>query len=165
MANTVNSNMKKLKAAISDTDILIHLLKADCLNILNLLFEEIIIPQYIFSVELKKIAGIHYYDVVELINSKDSIFKVVDRSCDFAFNKLALPVIEEYRMFLGKGESECAGYATATGIPIIISNNTNEFKYLEQEFIMLNYYIILTLCSDLEIITPQDALSIYNKVY
>ena len=45
---------------------------------------------------------------------------------------------------VGRGESECAGYATAMGIPIIISDNENEFKYFE-EYVMLTYYNILTL--------------------
>ena len=49
--------MKKHKIAISDTDILINLAKIDRLDLLDLLFDEIIIPHYVYDKELSKKAG------------------------------------------------------------------------------------------------------------
>jgi len=46
--------------AISDTDILINLAKVDRLDILEYLFKQIIIPQYVYDVEIKKKAGKYY---------------------------------------------------------------------------------------------------------
>jgi predicted nucleic acid-binding protein len=40
--------------AISDADILINLAKVNRLDILELLFKEIIIPQFVYDVEIKK---------------------------------------------------------------------------------------------------------------
>ena len=43
--------MMKYRGAISDTDILINLFKGDCINLLELLFDEIAVPQFILNVK------------------------------------------------------------------------------------------------------------------
>jgi hypothetical protein len=46
--------------AISDADILINLARVNRLDILELLFKEIIIPQFVYNIEIKKNAGRYY---------------------------------------------------------------------------------------------------------
>jgi len=133
----------KYIAAISDADILIHLAKANALDILPLLFEKIIIPKYVFEREIKGKAG-NYLSAIEQYIGSDKLLRVEDRESDRVVNMLAKPIIEDKRVMVGRGESECAGYATAMGIPIIISDNETEFRYFE-EYVMLTYYNILTL--------------------
>ena len=61
---------------------------------------------------------------------------MLDRKKDKSINILAKDIIEEMRKVIGPGESECAGYAHALRIPIIISDNYTEFKWMD-EFITL----------------------------
>ncbi|MGL5869333.1 hypothetical protein [Clostridium chrysemydis] len=120
--------MKKYTAAISDTDILINLAKVDRLDLLSLLFSKIIIPFFVYDYELRKKTGIYFSRIEAEIKKKDSIFEIVNREEDIVVNKLATPVIQNKRNVIGPGESECAGYASALRVPIIISDNKNEFK-------------------------------------
>lgn len=130
--------------AISDTDILINLAKVNRLDVLDYLFKKIIIPQYVYDFEIKKKAGRYYSTINHAINKDGSIFRVLDRKKDKSINILAKDIIEEMRKVIGPGESECAGYAHALRIPIIISDNYTEFKWMD-EFITLTHGNILTL--------------------
>ena len=154
----------KYTAAISDTDILIHFAKIGKLGILELLFTEIVVPYYIFDDELKIWAGNVYGIIRDYILSKESVFVVKNRKEDSILNRLAKDVIEEKRKIIGPGESECAGYAGALGVPIIISDNHTEFKYLDDEFILLNYSNILTLCVHHRYLTPKCAESVFEEI-
>ena len=58
--------------AISDADILINLAKVNRLEILELLFKEIIVPQYVYDVEIKKM-GIHFHVIYNAIHKDGSI--------------------------------------------------------------------------------------------
>lgn len=154
----------KYKGAISDTDILINLAKGDCLNLLGSLFDEIIIPQFIFDVELRKKSGVNYTKIIQAIDNGKSIFKVVNRFNDKLINNLAKDIIQEKKKLIGPGESECAGYAAALGIPIIISDNYTEFKWLEEEYITLTHRNILTLCVYFNYISKEIATDIFNCI-
>lgn len=156
--------MKKYKIAISDTDILINLAKIDRLDLLDLLFDEIIIPHYVYDKELSKKAGKLFGKINSKINKENSIFKVVDRKKDFVINKLAEPIIREKYNFIGKGESECAGYASAIGTNIIVSDNKSDFKWLEDEYIMLTHNNILAICVNFNLITYEEAKEIYTSI-
>ncbi len=151
------------EGALSDTDILIHLAKANKLDLLPLLFKKIIIPKYIYEVELvrkaSKLLGIIRYEV----NRPDSIFEVFDRETDKVINIAAKPVIDELRDYIGRGEAECAGYSVAYDIPIIISDNWNEFN-LMPEYIMLSYRDLLSLCVKFEIIAMDAAEEYFNTI-
>ena len=68
--------------AISDTDILINIAMVDRFDILECLFEQIIIPQFVFDVEIKHKAGKYYSTIVQAINKEGSIFKILDRKKD-----------------------------------------------------------------------------------
>lgn len=70
------NDFKKLKAAVSDTDILIHLVKADVIDFLKLIFETIFIPQYVYDVEIKKTSGQYYHKIIEIINSSYFVFLI-----------------------------------------------------------------------------------------
>jgi len=153
----------KYVGAISDTDILINLAIVNRFDILECLFEQIIIPQFVYDVEIKRKAGRHYSAIVQAINKNGSIFQVLDRKKDGALNRLSKEIIDDKRNLIGPGESECAGYATALRIPIIISDNFTEFKFLE-EFITLTHKNILALCVHFKEITWEDAEHIFNGI-
>lgn len=154
----------KYRGAISDTDILINLAKGDCINLLELLFDEIVVPQFILDVELRKKAGVNYSKIVQAINDDNSILKVVDRRNNRVVNNIAEEVIQEKKKLIGPGESECAGYATALGIPILISDNYTEFKWLEEDYITLTHRNILTLCVYFDYISKESAANTFNNI-
>lgn len=60
-------------------------------------------------------------------------------------------------------ESECAGYAAALGIGIIISDNCNEFKWLSEN-VMLTYYDILALNVHFGHMDQETASNKYEKI-
>ena len=153
----------KYIGAKSDADILINLAKVNRLDILKLLFKEIIIPQFVYDVEIKKNAGKYYGVIYRVIHKEGSIFKVVDRKKDIFINILARNIIEEKKKVIGPGESECAGYAQALRIPIIISDNSTEFKWLD-EFITLTHNSILVLCAHFGMITKKEAENVFNDI-
>lgn len=155
--------MKKYEAAISDTDILINLAKVGKLNVLNLLFSRIVIPYYVYDKELRRKAKSFFQKIDEEIHKSDSIFEIKNRNDDFVFNKLAKPVISDKSNLIGPGESECAGYASASGIPIIISDNKNEFKWLE-EYITLTHNNLLSLCVYFKLMSDVEAEKIFNDI-
>lgn len=153
----------KYVGAISDTDILINLAKAYRLDILGTLFKEIIIPQYVYDREIRFKAGKYYSTIEMAIREENSIFTVLDRKKDRALNFLAKEIIEDKKQIIGTGESECAGYASAMRIPIIISDNYTEFKFLS-EYITLTHRNILTLCVYFNKITLEEAKEIFNTI-
>lgn len=155
--------MHRYTGAISDADILIHLAMVDRLDILEYLFEKIIIPQYVYEVELRKKAGRYLTTINRAISKEGSIFHILDREKEPSVNYLAKDIIDEKFSIVGPGESECAGYAYALRIPIIISDNSTEFRYLD-EFIMLTYYDILALCVHFKYIDKERAEEIYNAI-
>jgi predicted nucleic acid-binding protein len=149
--------------AISDTDILINLAGVNRLDTLELLFKEIIIPQFVYDIEIKKNAGKYYGVINQAIHKDGNIFKVVDRKKDISVNILARDIIEDKKKVIGPGESECTGYAQALRIPIIISDNYTEFKWLD-EFITLTHNNILTLCVYFGEITKNEAEDIFIQI-
>jgi predicted nucleic acid-binding protein len=149
--------------AISDTDILINLARVDRLDVLEYLFKEIIIPQYVYDVEINKKAGKYFSIINRAINKDESIFRVLDRKKDKSIDILAKDVIEDRRKVIGPGESECAGYAYALRIPIIISDNYTEFKWME-DFITLTHRNILALCVYFGNIKQSEAEDIFNRI-
>lgn len=72
-------------------------------------------------------------------------------------------IIAEKKNLIGPGESECAGYAHALRIPIIISDNKTEFKWLN-EFITLTHTDILALCVHFRHITEELGEEIFDAV-
>ncbi|TZE82090.1 hypothetical protein [Calorimonas adulescens] len=149
--------------AISDADILINLAMVNRLDILELLFKKIIIPQFVYDIEIKKNAGRYYGVINEALHKDGSIFKIVDRKKDISINILARDIIEDKKKVIGPGESECAGYAQALRIPAIISDNYTEFKWLD-EFITLTHNNILALCVYFGEITKEEAQDIFNGI-
>lgn len=149
--------------AISDADILINLAMVNRLDILELLFKEIIIPQFVYDIEIKKNAGRYYGVINEVLHKDGSIFKIVDRKKDISINILARDIIEDKKKVIGPGESECAGYAHALRIPIIISDNYTEFKWLD-EFVTLTHNNILALCVYFGEVTKNEAEDIFNNI-
>lgn len=155
--------VKKLKAAVSDTDILIHLATGNRLDTIGMLFEEIIIPWYIYDHELKKKAGAYLSMIQTYINSQGSVCRVINREQDAALNVAAIPTINDKKIFCGKGESECAGYAYALKIPIIVSDNKNDFRHF-QEYIMLRYTDLLALCIHHGLFRYEEAKEIFFNI-
>ncbi|QAA33550.1 hypothetical protein [Clostridium manihotivorum] len=155
--------MKKYTAAISDTDILINLAKVNRLDLLSLLFSKIIIPFFVYDYELRKKTGIYFPLIEAEIKKEGSIFEIVNREDDAIVNKLAIPVILKKKDKIGPGESECAGYASALGVPIIISDNKNEFFEL-LEYITLTHNNIISLCIYFELISAIEGEEVFNSI-
>lgn len=153
----------KYAGAISDADILINLAKVNRLDVLEILFKEIIIPQFVYDIEIKKNAGRYYSEIYKAVHKDGSIFKIVDRKKDISINILARDIIDDKRKLIGPGESECAGYAQALRIPIIVSDNHTEFKWLD-EFITLTHNNILALCVYFNQMTRNEAKDIFNQI-
>lgn len=155
--------MKKYTAAISDTDILINLAKIDRLDVLSLMFTKIIIPFFVYDVELRKNTGMFFQKIEAEIKRENSIFQIVNREENFVINRLAKPIILNKKDLIGPGESECAGYASALGVPIIISDNHTEFQWLK-EYITLTHNSILSLCVHFKLISDVEAEEIFISI-
>jgi predicted nucleic acid-binding protein len=161
-------NKQKYKCAISDTDILIDLFKSDALNILQVLFEEIHITEYIYEKELKRVANrlkIDFAKLDQIITNPDRIFEIkYDNQLDISIKKIKKVTFNERKIFVGPGEADCAAYSHASGINFVVSNNHNEFEFLDDICIPLSYTHLLTICCLHKKMTFNDAKNIYNKV-
>lgn len=153
---------KKYKVAISDADIIIDLAAADKLDLLDLVFEEILIPEFVFG-EIKKKAKDKMSIIQKYIDSPKGICRVFNRESDVVINRAAKSVIEEAQGIAGPGEIECTGYASALNIHIIISDNYTEFKWFPG-YIWLTYYNILVLCIHHKLLNYEAAEEIFNNI-
>lgn len=105
---------RKYIAAISDTDILIHLTKARHLSLLEQLFEAVYIPEYIFMKELKKKAGPLFYEIEKIVKDPSSIFVIVAESdMDLTQKQVKKLILNEIGDLVGRGEAECAALSKA----------------------------------------------------
>jgi hypothetical protein len=86
-----------------------------------------------------------------------------DREFD-QFDKIARQKAREVAAFIDNGEAHCVGYSYALQIPIVISNNKNEFDIMEQYVIPLNFPRLLFVLEQKGIISSQDAESIYKQI-
>jgi hypothetical protein len=155
----------KISAAISDTDILLDLYRSNCLELLSYLFSEIHIPEYIYELELKKVAGKDLIGIMKIINDDNGIFKVIyDKDLDIGVKNLKKALKRDREYIAGPGEVECACYAHVTDIRIVVSNNYTEFKYLDDIAIMLSYIHLLTICVNSKILTFEKANEMYDKI-
>lgn len=161
-------NKQKYKCAISDTDILIDLFKSDALNVLQVLFEKVYITEFIYEKELKKVANrlrIDFVKLDQIITDPDGIFEIIyDNQLDIPTKKIKKVTFKERKIFVGPREADCAAYSHASGINFVVSNNHNEFEFLDDICILLSYPHLLTICCWHEKITFNDAKNIYNKV-
>lgn len=154
---------QKLKASVSDADILINFGKVDKLDIIELLFDEVIVPKKVFE-ELVRKDRFQYTKVYRRTYDTNSVFKAKDRSKDKLLNRLARVTISYYGDYIGPGEAECTGYAKALDIKIIISDNYTEFEEMEKEFIMLTHRDLLVLCLKHEKIQRSEAETIFTAI-
>lgn len=169
----------KFDAAVSDTDILIDLYRTDTLELLRVLFNKIIIPEYIFQREIPKAAnkfkdttgwGLKEY----ISNNPDYILVVADKDmpADVRMLKKKIKADTNIDIMAGRGEVECVTYALASGINIVVSNNITEFNYLNTPWapvintyaIMVNYYHILTIAVLHGKLTKEEAKVYYDKI-
>ncbi|HFL2584271.1 TPA: hypothetical protein ACG3KG_003224 [Clostridioides difficile] len=156
--------MRKYKAAISDTDILINLAKVNRLDILELLFEEITIPHYVYDTEIRKKAN-RFLGIITSKIHEGGVFKLLNRKDDKIINSIAKPIIDEMYNYIGKGESECAGYAAALGTQIIVSDNTSDFKWLvDENYVPLTHNDIISICVHFNLIDRDEAEDIFQSI-
>jgi predicted nucleic acid-binding protein len=134
----------KYTAAISDADILIHLLRTNHLVIIEKLFDRVIIPKYVLENEVKKKHYVSYEKLKEIIDDPCSIFEVQDKDTDREIRQIVNLILKDLKDIIGPGESHAAGYATAFGAEIIISDNYTEFKWIPN-YITLTYHELLAL--------------------
>lgn len=152
----------KLKAAISDADILIHLYRTDLLDILENLFEEIYVPKKI----MREVQG-HDRDVAVFVRRRHNDGNVFINTEDSKFerqNKLAFKLAQEYNSFIDDGEAHCIGYSTILDIPIVVSNNSREFHFMEDYVIPLNFPRLLYLSELKGILTEEEANSRFETI-
>lgn len=154
----------KYAAAISDADILIHLLKTDNQTIVESLFDRVIIPKYILEREVKSKHYPSYEKLQILISDPNSVFELQDKDADKDVRRIADAVINELKDLIGPGETQATGYAAAFGCEIIISDNYTEFKWIPAEYITLTYHELLVLNAHFGHLTPQKAETIYSAI-
>lgn len=116
-----------------------------------------------YDYELRRKAGIYFSRIEVEIKKENNIFEIVNREEDIVVNKLATLVIQDKKNLIGLGESECAGYASALRVPIIISDNKNEFKWLS-EYITLTHNNILSLCIYFKLISVEEGEKVFNSI-
>jgi predicted nucleic acid-binding protein len=142
---------EKFDAAISDTDILIDLFRSDTLQILDLLFHKIYIPEFIYEKELKKVVSrqndISLEEIQFELEDKSGFFEIVyECGLDIDTKNIRKTLIQERKDLAGRGEVECACFAKAADINFVVSNNSTEFRFLNDIAVMLSYYHVLSIC-------------------
>lgn len=159
-------NFTKYTASVSDTDLLIHLAKVDRLDVLELLFAEVVVPKYIKDNELLKKDKDQRLKVVQYnrLNSS-SIFNFKDKEENLAFKNLANKEFRHMLKYVDKGEAECCGYAKALKIDIIISDNINDYPDMEDRgYILLGHREILPLLVYFNLMNKEDVEPIYDSI-
>ena len=81
--------MSRYVATIADADILIHLVKNGYLNIVEMLFQKVIIPHYVLENEVRKKDYQSHEKLKAVLNLPNSTFELVNREDDFAINRIA----------------------------------------------------------------------------
>jgi predicted nucleic acid-binding protein len=158
------SIFRKWEVSISDTDILIHLHKADCLHVLDLLFDKVMIPKRIER-ELQRKGKETIFQIRKAISSgSHTIFEIVDKDRDRLLKRQVDNHFHRFIDYIDAGEAECCGYAAALSVPIIISDNTSDHQIMEQEFIVLTFRDVLALAVFFGLLPKADAESYYNKI-
>lgn len=154
----------KYAAAISDADILIHILKTDNQSIIENLFERVIIPKYVLEIEVKRKHYPSYEKLQVLISDPNNAFELQDKDADREVRQIANVVIADLKDIIGPGECHATGYAAAFGCQIIISDNYTEFQWIPSEYITLTYHEILVLNVRFGYLTFQEAEAMYNTI-
>ncbi|PKM53548.1 MAG: hypothetical protein CVV00_11860 [Firmicutes bacterium HGW-Firmicutes-5] len=167
----------KFEAAVSDTDILIDLYRTGTLDLLKIVFNKVIIPDYIYSREIPiitiKFKDDTFFGLKKYIEDNEGYIVVVKDSDMLKEERmLKNALIKEIKDIAGRGEVECVSYAHATGIRIVVSNNHREFDELNKPIpplintyaIMVNYYHILTIAYLHEKIDKDVATEYYDKI-
>ena len=160
---------EKFEAAISDTDILIDLFKSGTLEILELLFHKIYIPEFIYEKELKKVVrrqqDISLIELQVHLEDSDGPFEIVyDSELDNITKNVKKALVQERKDLAGPGEVECACFAKASDINYVVSNNHTEFRFLNDIAVMLSYYHVLSICVFHNKIDVETATRYYDKV-
>ena len=151
-----------LRAAISDTDILIHLYETDLLDVIENLFEEIYVPRKIMQ-ELQK----KNKEVATLVRKRHNAGEKFINTEDKKFEKQnaqAMKKAREYNDHIDDGEAHCIAYSYVLGIPIVISNNSREFKFIEEYVIPLNFPRILYIAEIKGILTSTEANTRFTTI-
>jgi len=167
----------KFEAAVSDTDILVDLYRTGTLDLLKIVFNKVIIPDYIYSREIPNIATKFkddtFFGLKKYIEDNEGYIVVVKDSDMLKEERmLKKALIKEIKDIAGRGEVECVSYAHATGIRIVVSNNHREFDELNKPIpplintyaIMVNYYHILTIAYLHEKIGKDVATKYYDRI-
>ncbi|CAH0344790.1 hypothetical protein [Bacillus sp. CECT 9360] len=152
----------KLSAAISDTDLLIHLFETGNLHIIETLFEKIYVPRQIMR-ELQYKNKEVVFLVRKNHNLKNIYVNTEDQEYEI-FNRTASIKAREVAAFIDNGEAHCVGYSFAMQIPIVISNNRKEFEIMEQHVVPLNFARILFILEQKEFISLEEAKRLYTEI-
>jgi predicted nucleic acid-binding protein len=145
----------KLTAAISDTDILIHLFETENLHIIEMLFESIYVPRQVMRELQRQNKNVSYF--VRRNSNQRNIYVNTENPEFDQFDKIAKRKAQEVIAYIDRGEAHCVGYSYAMGIPIVISNNRAEFEVMEKFVIPLNFPRILFVIEKKGMIKREEA--------
>lgn len=112
--------------------------------------------------EIKRKAG-RYLGAIQAEIGK--IIEIIDHLNDPTYNEHRQVIESEMKyasQVVGRGEAYCQGISVALGIPIVISDNINDLKWLDT--IMLTHYGILTVCVKLNLMNFEEAEKRYKQL-
>lgn len=159
---------QRYTASVGDTDLLVNVAKSKHINIMENLFDRLIIPKYISDIEMLKIGKDERFFLIKYKRlNPNSPIEFMDREQEGkVFNKIASN--ERSRMLEvvgGKGECECCGYARALDTRIVISDNKIDYPDMEKEgYILLGHKELITLNIYFGLLTPTQGEQIYNDI-
>lgn len=134
---------EKFKQVVCDTDLFIHLISNDEIEILEMFSEMILIPEYVKRVEIRRKAGNSLGACLNILDRNDSFKVVFDKDLK-PEERISKRNVKDQFDTCGLGETHCVALAVATIYPpIVVSNNDTEFYLFKDYAIPFAYYDIL----------------------
>ncbi|KKM11534.1 hypothetical protein SY88_07460 [Clostridiales bacterium PH28_bin88] len=150
------------RVCISDADVLINLIKAECIEILRLMFEEVVIPEKIREEVSQKTKGQDFNRAIQagwirVVSFKD--LSPVQKAAIEIFNT-------SYRDALDDGERHAAALANELGIRILLSNDKGARRIIEHNtgIHVMSHWEYLVWCVSEDKLSVDEGESYYKAV-
>lgn len=152
------------KVCISDADVLIKLCNAGHIEILGLMFEEVIIPEKVYLEVVKKLE--HHKDhFVKVI--KEKLIKVMNLS-DLELNQRQGidSFLISYRDSLDDGELHATALANELGIRLMLTDDRNATRLIQfcTDIMCVTHWEYICLCISEKKLSPQDGQAVFEKI-
>jgi predicted nucleic acid-binding protein len=155
---------EKFEQVICDTDIFLHLIRNDEIELLEMFAEKILVPEYVKRVEIRNKAGRHLGACLDVLANNDAFKVVYDKDLDLA-EKISKKNVMSAFDVCGLGERHCIALAVAIASPpIVVSNNDTEFYLFKDYSIPLAYYDLLIILVAKGHMDYEIAEAKYNKL-